>query len=213
MSDVVLNAITREEFGKKFVKRMRREEKIPGIYYSHKEKNIPLLFELKNIQQILGKEIGLFDLKVDNKKTKKCIIREIQFDPVSRKLLHLDVMGVKLTEKITVNIPIHLIGDALGVKEQGGILNQTLYELEVSCLPLDLPDHVDVNVSSMKVGDTVHVKDIKIDNVEILNEPEVVVVGIAIPRAVKEAEEIAPAIAEEEEAAEGKKGAEEAKNN
>ena len=189
MSEVVLNAAKRGVSGKKYAKQLRREGKIPGIFYTRNEKSIPLIFDLEEVQLLLRTEIGLFDLKIEKKKNLKCIVKEMQFDPVSNKLLHLDVMGVKLEEKINVTVPVHIVGEAVGAKDEGGILNQTLYELDVNCLPLDIPEHIDIEVSDLKVGDTIHVSDIKLENVEILNEPEVVVVGVVLPRAAKEEEE------------------------
>lgn len=204
MSEVVLNAIKRENTGKKYAKQLRRNGKIPGIFYSHKEKNIPLIFDINEIHHLMSTEIGLLDIKIDNKRSQKCIIKEIQLDPVSHQPLHLDVMGVKLKEKISVSVPIHITGEALGVKEEGGTLSQSLYELEISCLPLDLPEHIDVDVTNLKLGDTIHVEDLQVENVDIITDPEVVVAGVTITRAALEEEvkPVEPTVEEEEESEE-----------
>lgn len=187
MAEVVLKAQLREEAGKKAVRRLRREGKIPGIYYAHDQKNIPLLFDSVELTQILGNESGLIDLKVDNKKVKKIIIKEMQFDPVTSKLLHIDVMGVKLKEKINIFVPIQLIGEPKGVKDEGGVLNHSLHEIEISCLPLDIPENIKVDVSDLALGDSIHVSDLSVEKAEILVDPDVLVANIAAVRATLEA--------------------------
>lgn len=186
MSDVVLKAVTRKNTGTKVAKDLRREGRVPGIYYGHKEKNVILSLDLKELVNVITMETGLLDLKIDKKKEKKCIIKDIQFDPISNRPIHVDVMGVNLTEKITVSVPVHIIGSAIGVKDEGGILNVVQHEISVSCLPLDLPDNIEVDVTDLNIGDSVHIKEITIDKVEILNDPEVVIVSVVIPRALKE---------------------------
>jgi large subunit ribosomal protein L25 len=206
MAEVVLKAHLREEAGKKSVRRLRREGKIPGIYYAHDQKNIPLLFDSTDVNQIFGSESGLIDLKIDNKKAKKIIIKEMQFDPVSSKLLHIDVMGVKMKEKINISIPVQLIGEPKGVKEDGGVLNHSLHEIEISCLPLDIPEKIVVDVSDLALGDSIHVSDLSVEKAEILVEPEILVANVTTVRATLE-ETIEPEVeleeGEEGEEAEG----------
>lgn len=199
MSEIVLNAEVREVTGKKNANRLRREGKIPGIFYAREEQEIPLTLNSKDILRLLSSETGLINLNIDNKKIKKSIIKEIHFDPVTNNPIHVDIMGVKLKEKINISVPIHITGDAYGVKEEGGLLTQSLHELEINCLPLELPERIEVDVTDLKVGDTIHVKDLKLGKFDILNDPEVVVVGITMPRAMKEEEKpVEPAIEEEE---------------
>lgn len=198
MLEVVLNATTRERSGKQYVKKLRRGDKIPGIFYAHEEKNIPLIIDTKEVFRLLSSESNLFDIKIDNKKARKCIIKEFQFDPVTQDILHLDIMGVKLKEKIHTSVPIHLTGEAIGVKAEGGTLSQSLRELEISCLPLDIPDHVTVDVTELKVGESIHVKDLKLEKVDIITDTEVVIVSVGITRAAKvEAKPAEPTALEE----------------
>ncbi len=197
MAEVVLKARLREEAGKKAGRRLRREGKIPGIYYAHDQKNIALLFDSTDLHQIFGNESGLLDLKIDNKKAKKVIIKEMQFDPVSSKLLHIDLMGVKMKEKINISIPIHLVGEPKGVKEEGGVLNHSLHEIELSCLPLEIPERIEVDVSDLNLGDSIHVSDLSIEKVEILVDPEVLVANVATVRATLE-ETVEPEVELEE---------------
>ena len=198
-------AAKREMTGKQYAKKLRSEGRVPGIYYAHKEKNIPLMFDTKELLHLLETESGLFDVKIDGKRAKKCIIKEVQFDPASNKLLHLDIMGVKLKEKITVSIPIQITGEAHGVKDEGGTLSHSLHELEISCLPLDLPENVEIDVTHLGVGDSIYVRDLELDKVDIVTDSEVLIVSVGMTRAAKVEE--TPAEAEE---AEAEKSAEEA---
>ncbi|MBD3290702.1 50S ribosomal protein L25 [candidate division KSB1 bacterium] len=186
MAEVMLKAQSRTETGKKAIRKMRREGMIPGIYYAHDQKSIPLLFDSVHLNQIVGSESGLIDLKIDNKRARKIIIKEMQFDPVSSKLLHIDVMGVKLKEKINIEVPIHLLGEPIGVKEEGGVLNHSLHEIEISCLPLDIPEHIEVDVSDLALGDSIHVSDLTIEKAEIVTEPDILVANVATVRAIVE---------------------------
>jgi large subunit ribosomal protein L25 len=202
MSEAIINAKTREGIRKKNMKLLRREGYVPGIFYAHDEKNIKLQFEKKELQQILGLKTALLDLSIDKKKPRKCIIRELQIDPVTMQLVHVDVMGVKLKEKINVSVPIHIVGEAPGVKTQGGILSHALHEVEISCLPLDLPDHIDIDISQLGIGQSIHVGDIKLENIDIITDPEVVIVSVTLARVTTQADTEKPT--EAAEAAEGK---------
>jgi large subunit ribosomal protein L25 len=157
-----------------------------------------LSFDLKEIIQVVGMDTALLDIKIDKKKSKKCVIKDVQYDPVTSRPIHLDIMGVKLKEKITVTVPIHIVGEAKGVKEEGGVLNVVQHDLEITCLPLDMPEHITVDVSELKIGDAIYVKDIDLENVELLSDPEGVVVNVITSRATVEEEKAEEEIIEEE---------------
>ncbi len=198
MSEVVLKAILREDVGKKNVKKLRRDGKIPGVYYAHEEKSISLLFDVNELRNLKGSTSGLIDLAIGSQKPKKCIIKEVQLDPVKNVPIHLDIMGVRLKEKITIMVPVRIIGDAIGVKEENGTLVSPLHELQISCLPLDIPDFIDVEVTNLKIGDSIHVKDLKVEKIEIMNEPEAVIVAVTKVRTTGVGEEVKPAEPTEE---------------
>lgn len=195
MSEVVLSATSRDDTGKKIAKQLRREGKIPAIYYAHGEKPVPLFLDEKEAINIISGSTGLINLSIDDKKIKKCIVKEIQFDPIKNTLVHIDMMGVRLKEKVHVSVPIVVIGESIGVKEQGAVMTQSIYELEVSCLPLDIPEKFEIDVTSLKVGDSIHVKDMHVDKVDIVNDPDVVIVSVVSSRGL----EIEPTEVEEEE--------------
>ncbi|MEO0137224.1 MAG: 50S ribosomal protein L25 [candidate division WOR-3 bacterium] len=170
------------------VKRMRREGKIPGVLYGHKEKSkrvYVLQKEFEKVLEVLKKEVVTVDLKL-NDKVYPCLIKAIQRNPIDGRLLHIDFQHISRKEKIKVTIPIHLIGEAPGVKK-GGLLDQHLYEVVIRCLPEDIPAHIDVDISKLDVGKTIHLKDIVLPNIEFELKPETPVVSILAPKVEKAA--------------------------
>jgi large subunit ribosomal protein L25 len=196
MAEASLNLTIRQETGKKWARRMRRTGQTPGIFYVRGESNVPVLVDEKSLRSVLLRKANLVDLNFDGGRNEKCVIREVQWDPLTSRPLHVDLMGIKLTEKITVKVSVRMVGSPVGVKE-GGTLQTMLRELEVECLPLDIPQDIPIDVSALKIHDAVHVGDIKLERVKILNDPEHVIATVLPPRL-----EEAPAAAPTEEAAE-----------
>ncbi|MBN2412305.1 50S ribosomal protein L25 [candidate division KSB1 bacterium] len=186
MLEIALDIKTRKEKGKQYTKKLIREGKIPGVYYFRGKENIPFIVEQKQVQSLAGHESGLITVNVDGKEEKKCIIREIQFDPINAKPIHVDLMGILLTEKVTVAVPVHLIGTPVGVKNSGGILQHIIREIEIQCLPADIPQHIEVDVTNLDIGDSAHISEIKLDKVEILGEDEMVIATVGAPRIAEE---------------------------
>ncbi len=202
MSEHVLHVETREGTGKEYAKKMRREGKVPGVFYAHNEKSVPILFDEREIMKTLtSSEIGLIDIQIGKKQQRKAIIKEIQTDPIKQYLVHVDVMGVKLENKVNIAVPIHINGEAVGVKEQGGILHNYMREIEVSCLPLDIPEYIDIDVSELNIGDSITISDLAVENVTFVDDLEQPIVSVLIPKVVKE--EVAEEVEELEEEAEG----------
>lgn len=192
----VIKALKREKTGKSAVRQYRRQGYVPGVYYSHGEEAIPLLFEEKMLRHFVGGSHALLDLQIEGtKKPLKCILKEIQQDPVSGKVLHVDFQGVKMGEKIVVTVPVVLTGTPAGVKE-GGILEHMIRELEIECFPRDLPETLEIDVSNLKIGEAIHVKDLQFENIRILDEPDETILVIEAPRVAEEV------VAEEEEVSE-----------
>jgi large subunit ribosomal protein L25 len=171
MEEIVLNVETREDVGKKATKQLRKMGKVPGIYYFHGEDSVPVAVDEKHLKNLVHAETSIFDLKFDSGKKSKCVIREVQWDPLWGKPLHVDLMGVKLTEKVTVAVPVHLVGTPVGVKQSGGILQHLIREIEIEALPLDIPEHLEVDVSNLDIGDVIRIEDITIEKVKILSDP------------------------------------------
>src|SRR5215471_33025 len=148
--------------GKNEARRLRASGRIPGVLYGAKKSTVAVSLDPKQITRILHSESGhntIFDLHVGSEKVKVMIV-DWQHDPMHGHLLHIDLKRIAMDEKIRVNIPIHLTGEAEGVKTQGGILDQVLREVEVECLPGDIPSHIDADVTALVFGTVLRVSDL-----------------------------------------------------
>jgi large subunit ribosomal protein L25 len=208
----------REPKGKGAARRLRAQGLLPVIFYGPKRQSTPLAFEAKDLIRILqhGQNV-LIDLKFkDEKETKTesgrgVMVRDVQNDPLTGMPIHADLLEVSMQEVITVEVPIRLVGKPAGI-EMGGILEQVRRELEVECLPADLPSQVEVDVGHLDIGDSIHVQDITVDRVKVLTEPDVTIATVVPPVAEKEVEvEAAPEEGEEEVEAPTEEGKETAK--
>ncbi|MBU2541800.1 MAG: 50S ribosomal protein L25 [Candidatus Omnitrophica bacterium] len=209
MEEIQLEVSLRKEKGKSKVKALRRAKLIPAVVYSDKANHV-LSIDRTCFQRAIGThpaENVIVNLKIrdeasDAKKHKEhyVIIKDIQYDPVLDTILHVDFHEISLTEEITVKVPIIAKGEPIGVKQDSGALEHQLWELEIKCLPRNMPEKIEVDVTSLNIGDNIHVKDLKLPaGVVFLQDPEMVVVSVAAP--IKE--EAPPEEAVEGEAAEG----------
>lgn len=217
-----MNELTIEAEVRKEVHRgnnaLRRNGKVPGIFYSAGEDNIPLAVAEKSLKPfIYTSETYIVNLKLDNGTMKKCIMRDIDFDPITDRPIHFDFQGLREDRKITVEVPVVITGGTPQGVRDGGVLQHVLHKLRVSCLPMHIPDHIEINAENLKINHFVHAGDITIENVTILDNPTAAVVGIVPPQkevetvaAVPGAEEIAEpeVIAKGKKAEEGEEGAE-----
>lgn len=196
MREMNLNATVRAEFGK-HTRALRRTGKVPGIFYRHGEKNIPITIEEKSLKPLIyTTETHIINLQLGDGKTENCILRDLQLDPVSERPVHFDLQGLREDEEITLEIPITVVGGtSVGVRE-GGILQQVIHKLRISCLPRHIPDHVEVNPENLKINQFIHVRDLKIDNVKILESENSSVIGIVPPTVEKEPEPSTAAVEE-----------------
>lgn len=194
------------------IKRMRKKGKYPAVLYGHGEKSRRICIEqtdLKKVLERLREEAVTINLKVDGKDY-LCVIKSIQYNPTTGELLHVDFQHIHKKEKIKTSVPIHLVGEAPGL-EKGAILEHNLHEVVVKCLPVDMPAHIDVDISALELGQTIHLYDIDIPKIEFELSKETPVVSMIVPRAVvaevkpevpAEGAEEAPAGAAKEEKAE-----------
>ena len=184
--------------------------------YGHKIEPLSLTIELKQLLNLIasGKsESKLLNLAIEGNggpAEKTVMIKELQIDPVSRRYLHVDFFEVSMDEEITLSIPLDLVGESVGV-EMGGILQQVRRELEIKCLPAYIPEKIEIDVSSLGIGDSIHLKDIPLpEGIKVLDDADLTIVTILAPTVEKE---VTPEEAEEaaEEAAAAEEGAEEKK--
>jgi large subunit ribosomal protein L25 len=204
MSVNILSAAVRKNSGKEYAKALRRDGKIPGIFYIQGESPVSLTLEAKDVATLLASKPALISLELDEGKTREAVIREVQRNPITNTVTHLDLMGIKRGVKITVTVPVHLEGTPIGIKF-GGIIETISRELDIECFPKDIPDSLVVDISNMDIGDSMHVSDLDFENIKILNRDDVPIVNVILPKVVVVEEEV-----EEEELEEGVEAPEEA---
>src|SRR5262245_4823404 len=189
----------RQGAGKAFAKRLRREGAVPGVLYDGKKAESVTVDPKAVLRMIHGREgtTQLLTLRFDGdggNGTRMAIIRDLQFDPVTENLLHVDLQEVAADRAITVQVAVRAIGEAAGVKEQKGILNLVLHELTVSCLPTLIPERIDADVSALMIGDVLTVAELRApEGVKIVNDPGQAVATVAPPMAEEVATTAAPA--------------------
>jgi large subunit ribosomal protein L25 len=191
-----LQATTRSETGKGAARNLRRQGKVPGVIYGHNRAAEAVVVDTGALNKMLiGISAGttVLDVVVDGRPAVKALIREIQRDSVRPgEILHLDLYEVQAHEKVTLAVPIHLVGVPDGVRNFGGVLDHVLRELEIEVLPADIPEHVELDVNALTIGHSLFVRDLKVEKAEILNDPDTPVCTVVAPRA-----EEAPAPVEE----------------
>jgi len=206
MSEAELQIELRNDTGKQQTKTLRRSGRTPATYYAHDQKTLSLSVDTYSLKRLLHKEVNILDIVFPDGKSKKSIVRELQRDPVTDELLHVDFMGIKLDEKIKMTIPVILTGTPMGVKVQGGILEHPTREVEVEGLPLDIPEHIEIDVSEMEIGDVKTLEDISAgDKFRFVTELSHPVAIVAQAKVVQVEEEVEEELLEGEEA-EGEEG-------
>lgn len=205
MEKVILEANERKKASKSLRKTERKNGRIPGVFYSKNNTAISIDVPEKSIKPLVFTgETHLISLKVNDNEF-DCIVKDVQFDPVTDRIVHFDLMGLTSGEKFTLEVPLITKGSAVGVKD-GGILQQSLHKLEIECLPSDIPQHLEIDISGLKIGDSIHISDLSFENIEILNQSSAVVISVNHPKVEKEPapEEATQAVAEPEVIGKGK---------
>ncbi|MFH1847729.1 MAG: 50S ribosomal protein L25 [Candidatus Omnitrophota bacterium] len=205
MEQINLAAQVRETRGKGPAKRLRKSGVIPGVVYKGGKDNISLQMGERDFFKAIHTKAGLNAIltlqiegaKKDSKpKIKTVIVKDVQHHPVSGGVLHVDFTEISLTETLRVQVKVDAKGEAAGVKEEGGTLEHIMWEVKVACLPTQIPEKIVFDVTALKIGDSVFVKDLKApEGVKILDDPEAVVFSVKPPHAVEEA--VAPEEGEE----------------
>ena len=197
-----VRATQRQGRGKNDARRVRREGMVPITVYGGGAETVAAVAPARDLAAILRSEAGrntIFTIEVDGLGESEVMFHDRQIDPVKGRLIHADLTRLVKGQKIEVTVPLHLVGEPIGVKEKQGVLEQVIREIDVRCEPREIPDAIDVDVSNLDVHDTLHVSDIKVSEaVEILTDQELVIATVGI---TKEEEVTAPP-AEGEEPAE-----------
>ena len=202
MITVALNARFRNETGKGVARSLRRQALIPAVFYGPEVEPVPLALNVLEVEKLISSEAGeniLIDLNIKNggsTQRHRAMIKEIQLDPVKQTILHVDFYAISMDKKISLEVPISLTGTSVGVAE-GGILQQVGRTIEISCLPDQIPEALEIDVSNLAIGDSLHVSDLEVpEGIEVLAEERLTIATVVPP--AKE-EEIEPEILEEEE--------------
>ncbi len=206
MELIELKTNIRTSVGNSQARALRRKEQIPAVLYGHGKKTVLLSVPLSELEQALKKSKNgqaLLNVVVQNGETytKSAIIKELQTHPVKRNILHVDFFEIDMNRKIKIKVPVITKGKSKGV-ELGGILQIIRRDLEVLCLPLEIPKSFEIDITDLDIGDSVHVKSIPLkDNIEIPSDVDFTVLTIASPTAAEAAPEEVEEEAEAEEAA------------
>lgn len=189
---VTLRVTGREGAGKGAARRLRRQGLVPGNIYGRGEVPVSVQIERRELELLLGRisvENTLIDLEMEGRDPRRVLIREIQKHPWKAEVLHVDFLQIQKDVKLRVGVPVRLVGTPMGVRNEGGILQQNRYELEVECLPREIPEQFDVDVSELAIGDSIHVEDVDTGGVPPLEEPNLTVCTVLAPTVVAVEEE------------------------
>ena len=192
MATATLNAKPREDTGKGVARKLRAAGEVPGVIYGSGRQPQSLTVNSRDFERLAERvriTSTVIELALDGR-TARTLVRELQRDPIKRTVIHVDFQELVAGEKVTVSVPLRFVGTAEGVKTGGGILEETMHQLEVTCDPANIPDHIDVDVSALTIGHSLHVGDVKLpEGVEVVDDPEQTIAVVSAP---KEEEEVAP---------------------
>jgi large subunit ribosomal protein L25 len=199
----------RSEFGRRAAKALRKEGLIPVNFYSGGEEAHLYVMNESHLREAMHSGDKIFNIMIDDEQ-RRAMVKEIQYHPVTDRILHVDFLGIRLRDIIEIPVPFIIVGDAPGVKE-GGLLQQPIHEAVISCKGEDVPDAIEVDVSELMVGDAIHAGDLESETYKILLADDVTLVSVVLPQKFEE-----PVIEtegdelefEDEEGAEGEGGAE-----
>jgi large subunit ribosomal protein L25 len=192
MKETLLEAEVRAGSGKSVTRKLRMTGMLPAVLYGMEKEPQMLHVNARDLTRLLhlgGGENVLVDLVVGKTQPEKVLVKEVQHHPVTSKIVHIDFLRIDLSKKVTVMVPVHIVGIAEGVRG-GGVMEVASRELEVSCLPMDIPSHIDIDVTALKINDAIHVADLQLGKLEILTDKARTVVTIQPPTVIKE---VAPA--------------------
>jgi len=212
--NIVVEVAERSEMGKNASRRLRKSGGVPGVVYGLDRPPFTVGVGARKIEEVLGLESGrntIFTLALAGQdRSRAVMIKALQRDPVTERLVHVDFVRVDLAKSVKVSVPIRIVGIAEGVKSDGGILEFVLRQVEVQCLPSDIPEHLDLDVTALRLNQHLSVKDLPArERVTVTDDPEAIVCVVAVPKeeAAPVVEEVAATTAEPEVIKKGKETA------
>lgn len=179
--------VQKRDTGKQNSKQLRRNGLIPGVYYAKGETGLPIAAKPLSMRNIIyTSDTKMIHLSIDGEPgIKTCVLKEIKFDPLSEAPIHFDLIGVVSDKKMHFEVPIILKGNAIGARE-GGIIQHNQHKVTLECLPADLPTHIEIDITNLKLGRSIHLKDVKVENTHFLLPDETVIVTCVPPRVTGE---------------------------
>lgn len=197
MEKTKLKASERKDFTKSTIKRFRKEGMIPGVFYSKNNTPIHINVVDRTINPLVfTAKTHLISLELEGHEEYECIIKDVQFDPVTDRVIHFDLLGLTKGEKIILEIPVQLIGTPVGVKE-GGVIQHVMHKIEVECLPRNIPEHISIDVTELKLGDSIHIGDLNYEDIEFIDSKESLIVQVTHPKIKEEAAPVVEGVGEE----------------
>jgi len=192
-----LKASERKNFNKSETRRIRNEGIIPGVFYSKNNQLIHIAVADTAINPfVFTSKTHLISLELEGHDEYECIIKDVQFHPVTDKVIHFDLLGLTKGEKIKLEIPVQLVGSPAGVKE-GGVIQHVMHKVEVECLPRNIPEHIIVDISGLNLNDSIHISDLKYDNIEFTDPQDSLIVQVTHAKIKEEVAPVAEAVGEE----------------
>ena len=206
MKSIQVSAEVRSSYGKNAARQLRMRGRIPAVLYGQQEAALSLTVDPKDLLTILHSAAGhntILSLDVKDQGKSSVILKEWQFDPIKETLLHADFLRIAMDTTLQVSVPVLPVGVAKGVKDQGGIFEFVLRQLEVECLPADIPEHITADISELEIGSNLRVADLRVDSkLKVLSDLDLVVAHVVAPKeeaALGAEESAAPGLEEEEE--------------
>lgn len=181
MSEIVLKANSRQP-GKSEAKALRRDGNVPGVYYAKDQDPVHFTVTRLSLRDIVyTAEAKVVNLEVEGQKAKAAILKDVSFDPITDDILHIDLLGIAAGQLITVEIPLHLTGSSVGVRN-GGVLEQVMLKAHVKVDPTKMPEHIDVDVTDLEINNSIHIGDLTVAGIEFEDRAEAVIVTCVPPK-------------------------------
>jgi large subunit ribosomal protein L25 len=191
MQQIVIEGKVRDDRGKNAMRRLRRSGTVPGVLYGGKGRPVPVVLDAKQLAPLFRTESGhnaLLNVKLEGQGEQLAVLKDWQSDPVRGDLLHVDLFRVAKDVRMRVRIPVHIFGDPVGVKQQGGLLEVVSREVDIECLPQDIPEEFRMDVSGLMIGKQIRFSDLPLDpaKMKLLSEPRTVIAHVVAPRKEEE---------------------------
>lgn len=178
----ILKAKLREHTGSRYSKRIREQGGLPAIVYGHKKDPVAVTLDAKEAITMIHKGEKVYTLDIEGGKPETVLLRELQFDYLGSNIVHCDLSRVDLTDRVSISVAIHLVGEAVGLKKSGTILMQSATEIDLECTVTNLPEFIEVDISDLDVGDVLHASDVTLpkETMVLLSDPKAVLASITV---------------------------------